>query len=81
MGKLEAPVLLVRPGFEGVYHDPENRYLKAYSTDSWGDLLAEGGPLTTLEIPNSRIIMWIDQRESVVAEVGSWLTTIRGRSH
>ncbi len=80
LDRLAVPTLLLRPGLENHYHPPDNDYLRAYTHRSWGDAAAEHETLEAKTIPNSRIVMWIDQPELVDAAVNAFLERVLGSS-
>jgi pimeloyl-ACP methyl ester carboxylesterase len=76
LDKLTVPTLLLKPGLEGVYHDPANHYLENYLHKSWVGS-AEKNPVIAVKIiPDSRICPWIDKPEEVSAAVLDFLNSL-----
>jgi CheY-like chemotaxis protein len=70
---LRAPVLLLKPGLEGLWHEPGRNYMEAYRHKSW-EGGGEGQPRFTVQtIPQSRVCLWLDQPEQVASAIAGFL--------
>jgi|WetSurMetagenome_2_1015567.scaffolds.fasta_scaffold06711_5 pimeloyl-ACP methyl ester carboxylesterase len=77
MPRIAVPTLILKPGLEGLYHDPINNYMDNYCHKSWEGSV-ENNPLITLKtIPNARVCLWVDQPAEVKRAVVGFLKTLR----
>ncbi len=76
LDSLKVPTLLLRPGLEGIYHDPGNNYMQAYCQTAWDVLLPENQNIESTTIPNSRICMWFDQPKKFDAVFNDFLAKL-----
>lgn len=74
LADLAVPILLVRPGLEGVYHDPGNNYMYAFTARSWGGIPQRYPHVREVVVPNTRGVPWADRPEAVTAAVDAFLT-------
>lgn len=61
------PTLLLHPGMEDAWHEPGSDYMAAFTREGWGDLSGTGFEVRT--IPGTRVVMWADALDRIVAEV------------
>jgi imidazolonepropionase-like amidohydrolase len=74
LAALTVPTLLLKPGLEDAYVDPDiGNYLAAYLHRSWGAWSNGAGALTARTVPASRIVPWADQPDHVQAAVAEFL--------
>lgn len=76
MGKLAVPTLILKPGLEGIFHDPKNNYMENYCDKGWGDSIQNNPKITVKTIPNSRVCLWFDQPEAVHQAVVEFLKSV-----
>lgn len=79
LGDLKVPALVLRPGLEGLYHDPGSDYMNAYAHAGWDGAALENPHVKMMTIPKSRIFMWLDQPEAVRRALDGFLDTLPGR--
>jgi pimeloyl-ACP methyl ester carboxylesterase len=65
MDKLTVPTLILKPGLEGIYHDPGNNYMDTFCHESWKGCIENNPRVTVKTVPNSRACLWVDQPEEV----------------
>ena len=73
LDELEIPVLLLKPGLEGLYFEGSNNYVYAYTDRGWGRWAQGAGSFAVLTIPRSRIVPWADRPELVDQAVEGFL--------
>ena len=76
LDRLEVRTLLLKPGLEGLPHDPGQNYMENYCSVSWKGVIETHPQIATKTVPNSRVCMWYDQPEKVKEVVAAFL---RGR--
>ncbi len=70
---LEVPTLLVKPGLEGLQHDPGANYMDLYCNKSWEGYIEGNERITVATIPDSRVCLWFDQPAIVDSTVREFL--------
>jgi pimeloyl-ACP methyl ester carboxylesterase len=76
LDSLTVPTLLLYPGLEGLYHEPNQNYMQASCYTSWAASAPNHKMITSVTIPNSRICMWIDQPQRFEEEVDKFLAGV-----
>jgi pimeloyl-ACP methyl ester carboxylesterase len=71
--ELVVPTLLLKPGLEGIFHDPGNNYVYAYLDRGRGRWSSGAGPVESRIIPGSRIVPWADEPNLVEEAVADFL--------
>lgn len=75
LDEIDAPILLVHPGLEGVYSPPgSNDYQLGYTRRSWGRSLDGRANVRVVTLPDTRIVMWADRPDAVRATMAEFLT-------
>lgn len=77
LDSLTVPTLLLYPGLEGLYSDPNQNYMYASCHTSWASSAPNHKLITSVTIPNSRICMWIDQPEKFNDEMSKFLAGVK----
>jgi pimeloyl-ACP methyl ester carboxylesterase len=73
LDSLKVPTLLMKPGLEGIYHDPGNNYMRAYCRTAWDVLLPENPRIESTTLADSRICMWFDQPQAFDSILGTFI--------
>jgi pimeloyl-ACP methyl ester carboxylesterase len=73
LDKLAVPTLIVQPGLDGIYHDPGNNYMQAFTHTCWDGAADSNPKIRRVTIPNSRACLWFDQPEKLDAIVDDFL--------
>jgi pimeloyl-ACP methyl ester carboxylesterase len=73
MDRVTVPTLILRPGLEGIYHDPGKNYMEAYCHKSWEGHVAGNPSITVKSIPDARVFLWLDQPEAVHGTIADFL--------
>ncbi len=73
--KLARPVLLLRPGLDGLWHEPGQDYLANYTGRSWRGAIESHRWITARTIPDSRVCLWFDQPHAVAGAVREFLAS------
>ncbi len=71
--KLVVRTLILKPGFEGLWHDPGQNYMENYCHKSWEGSVEKNPKITVKTIPNSRACLWFDQPDEVNRAVVDFL--------
>ncbi len=75
---LKAPMLILNPGYEGLWVDGSNNYMvETFGYKGWGNSLDGMINVTMKTIPDSRACMWVDQPDAVAKAMNSFLTSLK----
>lgn len=77
LDSLSVPTLLLYPGLEGLFHEPNQNYMYASCHTSWAASAPNHKMIKSITIPNSRICMWLDQPEMFNDEVSKFLAGVK----
>jgi pimeloyl-ACP methyl ester carboxylesterase len=77
LDSLTVPTLLLYPGLEGIFHEPNQNYVHASCITSWAASAPGHKMIKSVTIPNSRICMWFDQPEMFEEEVNKFLAGVK----
>ena len=76
LSKLSVPTLILKPGLEGLQHDPGNNYMENYLHKSWDGCGQDNAKITFRTIPNARVCLWFDQSKEVNKAVLEFLKAL-----
>ncbi len=71
--KLTVPALLLKPGLDGIYHDPGNNYMERFLDASWKGCAETNPKITTKTIADARACLWYDHPQEVTQIVTEFL--------
>lgn len=76
LDRVTVPALLLRPGLEGLWHEPGRDYLRGYVHEGWGPEVERLARFTVRTIPDSRVCLWFDQPGLVHEAVAEFLKSV-----
>jgi pimeloyl-ACP methyl ester carboxylesterase len=74
LGALAVPTLLVKPGLDGLWHEPGQDYMRAYCHASWD--AAANPRVTAVTVPGTRACPWVDEPEAVRDAITAFLDDV-----
>ncbi len=77
IAKLTVSTLLLKPGLEGIWHEPGGNYMETYCHKSWEGRIENNPKIRVKTIPNSRACLWFDQPEEVNKAVVDFLKGVK----
>jgi len=76
MNEVGVPTLILRPGLEGIHHDPGNNYMEMFCHKSWEGCIENNPRITVRTINSSRACLWFDQPQEVNKTVVEFLERV-----
>lgn len=77
LDRIRVPTLLLRPGFEGNWHQSGQDYMRAYCHASWEGRIERNPRFTVRTIPDARACLWFDQPRQVEEAITGFLDAVR----
>jgi len=77
LDRLTVPTLLLRPGLDGLWHDPGQNYMDGYAHKSWEGRVENHPKIVVKTIPNTRVCLWCDDPQGVHAAIAGFLKGVR----
>jgi len=77
LDSLKVPTLLLYPGLEGIYHQPNQNYMHGFCVVGWAASAPNNKSITSVTIPDSRVCMWVDQPEKFNEELNKFLAGVK----
>jgi len=77
MDRLRVPTLLLRPGLEGLWHQPGQNYMDGFCRTNWATSLDGHSHVTVQDVPDSRACLWFDQPAAVTRAIERFADRLR----